>query len=67
MYIFVSSVSLLPFSIDSYYGLHVEGLKSVKVVWASEMAQLIESLATKPGDLSSIPRTHVEEGENHLA
>lgn len=33
---------------------------------ATEMAQGIEALAAKPGDLSSIPRTHMVEGEKCL-
>lgn len=31
---------------------------------ASEVAQWIKGLATKPEDLSSIPGSHIEEGEN---
>lgn len=29
----------------------------------TEMAQRVEALSAKPGDLSSIPRTHMMEGE----
>lgn len=32
----------------------------------SKMDYRIRTLATKPEDMSSIPRTHVEEGENQL-
>lgn len=32
----------------------------------NEMAQWVKVLASKPGDLSSIPKTHVMGGENQL-
>ena len=37
-----------------------------KSVWASEMAQQVKVLASKPDNLSSIPETSVMEGENQL-
>lgn len=33
--------------------------------WASETVQWIKVTAAKPGDLGSILRTHMVEGENH--
>lgn len=36
-------------------------------VWTSERAQQEKGLAAKPGYLSSIPRTHMVEGENRLS
>lgn len=38
-----------------------------KIRWrASKMAQLVKELATKPENLSSIPRTHLVEKEKKL-
>lgn len=34
---------------------------------ASEMAQRVKSLATKPNDLNLVPGTHMVEGENRLS
>lgn len=34
-----------------------------KSSWASETAQWVKEFAAKPDNLSSIPRTHVVEGE----
>lgn len=33
---------------------------------SSEMAQWVKAGTSKPGDLSSIPGTHMMGGENHL-
>lgn len=35
--------------------------------WASEMAQHVKILATKPGHLDLIPSNHIVSGENHPA
>lgn len=34
-------------------------------IWANEMAQLVEALASEPEDLSSIPRNHMI-GDNQV-
>ena len=41
------------------------GLKT-ETFRAGKMAQWMRVLTTKPGNLSSIPRTHMVEGENRL-
>lgn len=55
-------------TVDHAVGKHPPQTKKQKAkqTWASKMPQQLKTLAVKPEDLSSIPDTHMVEGEKQL-